>query len=157
MIRAALDTSVLVPRSYREALQIAAQDGLYVALWSPWIIAELHRVLTWRWVERTHGDISLANQQACGRAAKTMMRILMPTFQLVDVRLPSPPAWIGLTDMDDVPVWATAVVGNATHVVSENSHDYPPLSPDGRNVYHGVEYLSAARFLAILYGEGALV
>jgi len=45
-IRAVLDTSVLVPVRLREDLQSLAQDGAFTALWSPWIISELHRVLT---------------------------------------------------------------------------------------------------------------
>lgn len=122
-----------------------------MALWSPWIIAELHRVLTWRWIERTSGDLSLANQRACSRAAKSMMRLLLATFELVDSRPPDPVAWKELADEDDLPIWATAVKGGATHVVSNDRHHYPPEA-DGRHVYGGVEYLSATAFLAMLYG-----
>lgn len=153
MIRAVLDTSVLVPHHSREALQIAAQDGLYVALWSPWIIAELHRVLTWRWLKATGNDTSIDNQRRCSRAAKAMMRILVPTFKLVDVRPPYPTAWDELNDEDDMPVWATAIIGKATHVVSNNTRHYPPRQADGRHVYQEVEYVGARDFLNLLYGE----
>src|SRR5690242_19336865 len=51
-LRAVLDTSALVPSRMRRELQVAAQAGLYVGYWSPWIIAELNRVLTWRWIQR---------------------------------------------------------------------------------------------------------
>ena len=47
-IRAVLDTNVLVPPGLRRDLQNAAQEGAFEALWSPWIIAELNRVLTWK-------------------------------------------------------------------------------------------------------------
>jgi PIN domain len=152
VIRAVLDTSVLVPRHSREALQIAAQEDLYTALWSPWIIAELHRVLTWRWIQATANDVSPDNQRRCSRAAKAMMRILVSTFELVDVRPPFPTAWENLGDEDDMPIWATAVIGHATHVVSNNTRDYPPPQPDGRHVYQGIEYISARDFLDLLYG-----
>ena len=152
MIRAVLDTSVLVPRGSREALQIAAQDALYTALWSPWIIAELHRVLTWRWLKTTNNDVSPGNQRQCSRAAKAMMRILVPTFELVDTRPPYPMAWAELDDEDDVPIWATAIVGKATHVISNNTRHYPPAQTDGRHVYQAIEYIDARHFLEILYG-----
>jgi predicted nucleic acid-binding protein len=154
VIRAVLDTNVLVPRHSREDLQLAAQDGLYTALWSPWIIAELHRVLTWRWLKATNYDASADNQRKCSRSAKAMMRILIPTFELIDARPPYPTAWIELDDEDDVPIWATAVVGKATHVVSNNTRHYPPQR-DGRYVYQGVEYIGARDFLARLYDGNA--
>jgi hypothetical protein len=44
--RAVLDTSVLVPPGLRRGFQQSAVNGDFVALWSPWIIAELNRVLT---------------------------------------------------------------------------------------------------------------
>lgn len=150
MIRAVLDTSVLVPRGSREALQIAAQDGLYVALWSPWIIGELHRVLVWRWIERTGNDLSVTNQRSCSRAAQAMMRLLVPTFELIDVRPPHPVAWGNLNDQDDLPIWATAVSGGATHVVSNNTRHFPPPTK-GRHLYQEVEYVSGHDFLAMLY------
>lgn len=153
MIRAVLDTSVLVPRRSREELQIAAQDGLYVALWSPWIIAELHRVLTWRWLQTTGYDGSVSNQRRCSSAAKAMMRILVPTFELVDTRPPYPAAWDTLSDEDDLPIWATAMAGNATHVVSIDRRHFPPQDRAGHHVYQGVEYMSARAFLGTLYSE----
>jgi predicted nucleic acid-binding protein len=155
MIRAVIDTSVLVPRRSREALQIAAQDSLYTALWSPWIIAELHRVLTWRWLKATNNDTSLDNQRRCSRAAKAMMQILVPTFELIDTRPPYPSAWDGFNDEDDMPIWATAIAGKATHVVSNNTRHYPPLQADGRHVYLGIEFISARDFLNLLYNNQA--
>ena len=43
--RAVLDTSTLVPAGSRRLLHEAADAGLYTAIWSPWIIGELYRVL----------------------------------------------------------------------------------------------------------------
>ena len=51
-IRAVIDTSSLVPPGMRRDLQESAQLGIFTAIWSPWSIAELTRVLTWRWLER---------------------------------------------------------------------------------------------------------
>jgi hypothetical protein len=86
-IRAVVDTSSLV--SHRLDLQPLAQEGLFTAIWSPWIIAELNRVLTWHWLTRIRpGDSSNESYSRCSEAAKTMMDILFATFQLVH---PEPP------------------------------------------------------------------
>ena len=90
MIRAVLDTNVLVPPGLRRDLQHAAHDGAFTAIWSPWIIAELNRVLTWKWLERTAAvsagpdttcDFSAANWERCSTAAVAMMEVLLGTFE----------------------------------------------------------------------------
>lgn len=82
-----------------------------------------------------------------------MMELLLPTFELVAPLPPYPPAWDTLRDVWDQPIWAAAVIGQAQYVISENTHDYPPAQPDGRHVYHDVEYLSGQAFLRLLAGE----
>lgn len=123
--RAVLDTSVLVPPSLRQRLQENAQEGLFTAIWSPYIIAELNRVLTWRWIKnRPPGnDISDANERRCADAAKPMMDILLSTFELVHPLPPYPAVWETLTDPWDVPIFAAAIAGNALYVISENTRD----------------------------------
>lgn len=49
---AVIDTSVLVSNQNREHLVTAAIEGLYTPIWSPWVIAELNRVMTWNWVRK---------------------------------------------------------------------------------------------------------
>jgi hypothetical protein len=165
MIRAVLDTSVLVPARLREDLQSLAQDGAYTAIWSPWIIAEVNRTLTWHWLAR-HGvrvttteghrvttcDISHANWMHCGLMAKRMMEILLttPNWELVDPHPPYPNAWDAFTDVWDYPIWAAAIGSEAQYVVSNNIHDYPPLNAMGRHIHEGVEYLSGANFISLL-------
>jgi hypothetical protein len=147
--RAVLDTSALVPPRLRIALQQAADNGQFIAIWPPWIVAELYRVLTWRWLERTR-NYSAANYAACGRSAKTMMALLIATFETVSPVPPYPPAWPTLADLDDYPIWAAARLGRADYVVSNNSRDFPPPGPDGRHRYEGIEYLTAQEFLGRL-------
>lgn len=70
-IRAVLDASSLVSPRLRRELQQAAQPGAYVPIWSPWIIAELNRVIVWRWIKkpyggRPRGDSSKARASAGG-------------------------------------------------------------------------------------------
>lgn len=152
-IRAVLDTSALVPSQVRRELQVATQAGLYVGYWSPWIIAELNRVLTWRWLQRTAPpDLSRANEQRCSVAAHIMMELLLATFQLVNPLPPYPSAWEQLADAWDHPIWAAAKASGAQYVVSENTHDYPPPQADGRHVYESIEYLGGEAFLQLLAG-----
>lgn len=79
-----------------------------------------------------------------------MMRILTPPFELIDDRPPYPDAWASLSDEDDVPIWAAAISATATHVVSNNTRHFPPRQADGQHAYNGIEYLTAADFLALL-------
>jgi hypothetical protein len=129
----------------RRALHAAAVAELFVGIWSPWIIAELNRVLTWDWIQRSRG-----NEQACSMAAKRMMELLLPTFELINPLPPYPTAWPELKDVWDEPVWAAAVGGHASHVVSENTQDFPPLDASGRHRYQGIEYIRGADFLSLL-------
>jgi len=147
---AVIDTSSLVPFYLRHHIQQAAQIGAFEAVWSPWIVAELNRVLVWRWLKRTGNDLSASNQAACGESAKRMMDHLIPVFAMVDPKPPYPPPWPGLTDMWDHPVWAAAKVSGASHVVSENTRHYPPRGAAGRHAHEGVEYIGGDAFLALL-------
>lgn len=144
--RAVLDTSTLVPTGLRRSLQEAARRGWFIGIWSPWIIGELYRVLTWQWLERTR-DFSPAIAAACSRNAKSMMTLLIATFEIVSPVPPYPPAWPEFTDVDDHPIWAAAVVGRAPYVVSENTRHFPPAGPDGRHSFQGIEYLTVEEFL----------
>lgn len=152
-----MDTSSLVPARLRRDLQQAAQLGAFAGIWSPWIIAELNRVLTWQWIRRTHAErpaatLSVANERRCAEAAKIMMQLLLPVFELVTPLPPYPLAWETLTDVWDHPIWAAAKLGGAQYVVSENHRHFPPPDSDGRHVYEGIEYLSADAFLTLLNG-----
>lgn len=140
-----LDTSTLFSPSLRRALHAAAVEELYVAIWSPWIIAELSRVLTSDWIHRNRGD-----EHALSQAAKRMMELLLPAFELVHPLPPHPRPWPQLTDIWDAPIWAAAVEGQATHVVSENTRDFPPADESGKHRFQGIEYVRGKVFLSIL-------
>ena len=154
VIRAVIDTSSLVPSTKRRTLQELAQQGLYVAVWSPWIVAELNRVLAWYWLRTVRpDDLSLASERACSSAAHRMMEILFATFTLVHPEPPYPPAWPTLRDVWDLPIWAAAKLTNARCVVSENTRDFPPIDDTGRHMYEGIEYLTVDAFIALLTGD----
>lgn len=123
----------------------------YEPVWSEWIIAEIWRVLTWRWL-LAHGP---GDEAGLARAANRMMRRLLGVMRLASLhgavgRAP----WPGLADPEDAPIWATAVAARAGYVVSNNTADFPPLV-EGRHVYEGVEYLTAIEFVENLLGADA--
>jgi PIN domain len=154
-IRAVVDTSSLFPSNLRKNLQDAAELGAFTAIWSPWIIAELNRVLVWRWIKNppqglARNDLSKTNKKYCDDAAKEMMKHLLPVFELVDPRPPYPPAWPTLADEWDIPIWAAAKIGNAQYVISENTRDYPPRQPDSRYLCEEIEYVGGYAFLDML-------
>lgn len=146
LVRAVLDTSSLVSPRLRRDLQEAAHLEMYVGIWSPWIIAELNRVLVWRWIERK----GVQSERECSRQAKAMMEILLPSFELVPALPPYPPAWETLSDRWDHPIWAAAKEGNAQYVISANTLDFPPRNSDGRHVHEEIEYLPGHAFLGRL-------
>ena len=154
-IRAVIDTSSLVPSTQREDLQSLAQAGIYRGIWSSWIIAELNRVLTWKWIRAANGDLSRTNEKACSRAAKSMMALLFATFELVHPEPPYPPAWESLTDTWDRPIWAAAKLSGARYVISENSRHFPPLGQDDRHGHEGIVYLTGQAFIDLLAGRHA--
>lgn len=152
---AVFDSSVLVPQWSRFVLvRLAERSSGFVPLWSEWIIAETWRVLAWRWLERA-GRIDAVEWRALTLSANRMLRRLLPIMRLVSLRDYAGPApWPSLRDEDDVPIWATAVVGGARYVVSHNPRDFPPLV-EGRHVYRGIEYLTAIEFVEDVLGEDA--
>jgi hypothetical protein len=133
----------------------AAKEHKFTPIWSPWIIAELNRVLTWTWIDTPHkkimpGDLSVESRQACSDAAKEMMEHLIAYFIAVDPRPPYPPAWASLKDPWDLPIWAAAKLANAQYVVSENTRHFPPCQPDGLHIHEGIVYVRAQNFLDLV-------
>jgi hypothetical protein len=153
---AVLDSSALVPRWARERLQqLALPPGpAFTPFWSEWIIAETWRVLAERWFRLLTAGTT-PDLPRLRRDANAMMRHLLPVMRLVTLRgYGGPPPWPGLTDVNDYPIWHTAIVAGAQYVVSQNTRHFPPLV-DGRHVYEGVEYVTAIEFIEDVLGASA--
>lgn len=147
--RAVLDTNVLYSHTRRTALVGLVRLGRFEAIWSSWIVAELNRVLTWRWAER-YGNVA-TTQRMASIAAKEMMTYLLASFILVDPPLPHPILWPELSDIWDVPVYATAVAADATYVVTDDLRHSPPRDPaTKRRIWNGVEYLTYNHFVELI-------
>jgi hypothetical protein len=81
------------------------------------------------------------------RAANDMLHHLLLAMRLVSLRAyAGPKPWPELTDIDDVPIWQTAVIAQVQYVVSQNVRHFPPIA-QGRHVYQGIEYLTALEFI----------
>lgn len=136
------DTSVLVPFQTRKILVSAAAGGEINPYWSPWILAELNRVLTWKWIVKDKGS-----EKECSIQSKKMMRYMLPYFRIVD---PVPPYLDGkdvIPDPDDLPVWAAAKKINAKFLISNNTKDFPPANTEGLYIYEGIEWITAKKFI----------
>ncbi|HEX5505481.1 MAG TPA: PIN domain-containing protein [Thermomicrobiales bacterium] len=151
-----VDTSALVPVTLRREIQETAALGLFVPVWSPWIVAELNRVLVWRWLATPPdglrpGDFSPAAWRRCRAQANRMMELLSPVFETVNPRPPYPPAWENFPDPGDHPIWAAAVASRARFVISENTRHFPPADDAGARRWEGIEYLRWTDFAARLF------
>ncbi|WP_169307919.1 PIN domain-containing protein [Kyrpidia tusciae] len=140
---AVVDASVLVSNSNREHLVTAAYEGLYRPIWSPWIIAELNRALTWNWIRNKGG---LRERTQLSKRYNDMMSFLASVFDCVDPKPPWYPAWPKLADENDLPISSTAKFADADYIVSANVREFPPQNDEGKHVWEGVEYITAPDF-----------
>lgn len=138
--RAAVDTSVLLSAERHELLFLAHR-GVYTLLWSAFLIAELVRIRT-EWAIKQGQDRAVYRERI-NRFVEEVSRVAV----LIDyTRLEGGTYGEWLTDPDDEPLLATALVGRAPYVVSWNTRDFPP-----GGLYAGVQYVTPPRFLAVLY------
>lgn len=153
--RAVLDTSALWGRGPRSELIRALDAGRFEGLWSEWILGELYYGLAWDWAANKGTDDT--QRRAMSSSAHAMLRLLIPRLELVTIRHAAVEPWPSLRDQEDEPVWATAVLGRATHVVSMNTRDFPPNTAapgePPRHVWDGIEYLEPQAFLAMVWAD----
>ncbi|WP_053205281.1 PIN domain-containing protein [Jiangella muralis] len=138
MFAAVLDTCVLWPSLQRDFVLSMAVEGLYRPLWSEAILAELHRHEQGKWLRRD-AEPSTATERAdhlLNQMRRHFDDALVTGWEGLD-------GTFGLPDRDDEHVVATAVVGGAGAIVTENLKDFPPdLIPAH------VEILSVREFAA---------
>lgn len=159
-LQAVLDSSVLTPRWSRLTLLALAAEpaALYQPVWSEWTMAETWRVLTQRMVRRGIGAKTISDQ------ANAMLLHMLPIMRLVSVaNAPVSALQSPLGDVNDVLVWATAVIAGAQYVVSHNTRHFPPLVEElltiddrryrlRRHSAQGIEFLTAIEFVEDILG-----
>lgn len=151
--RAVLDSSVLVPAWSRLLLSTlaAAEPALYTPVWCEWIIAETWRVLAVQRLRRL-SVVTPADERQISASANAMLTALLQVMTLVSVVPPFDPAWSTVSDMADLPIWSAAVRSGARFIVSHNLRDFPPRNADGLCAYDGIEFVTAASFVADVLG-----
>ncbi len=144
---ALIHASAIVARA-REDLEAAARRRLFAAYWSPWIVEEATRTIVTLYYRRN--GFTPEAQSRLSIASKVAMRRLTESFIIVDPKPPYPRQWDGADPGDDH-VWAAAVVADADYVISENTRDFPPVSPgSGEHRWQGIIYLTTQQFLALI-------
>jgi len=150
--RAVIDACVFGhPRQWIAPLIDAAKHGDVDLIWSPVIIAETHRLLTWQWLRRRGGDLSRVSWRACSEAAKDFLHWVRWAFEVVDDRPPDEALWTDRPrDQWDIPLWNAAVRGRADFIVTENLRDGPPPDQDGVRRHGGIVFIHPNDFVQIL-------
>ncbi len=151
-LRAVVDSCVFARRDWIEPIVLAARAGYVVPIWSPCIIEEASRLLTWLWLKKHAGDsLSESVRRRHSREAHKWFGVMTAVFQVVDDRPPAEPMWTATpADEWDIPLWNAAVRGRAQVIVTENLKDGPPVDETGLQRHRGVAFVSPALFRLIL-------
>ncbi|MBX6771302.1 MAG: hypothetical protein IRY83_06225, partial [Chloroflexi bacterium] len=129
----------------------AARNGYVILLWSPLVIAETNRLLTWLWLGRRGGDLSDSAWRDCSRDFKKWFQRVTAVFEVVEDRPPAAASWTDSPiDEWDVPIWTAARRGRAHAIVTENLADGPPPDADGVQQHEGIFFVHPAQFLEML-------
>ncbi|MBI4492306.1 MAG: PIN domain-containing protein [Chloroflexi bacterium] len=151
-LRAVIDTCVFPhTRRWLAPLIDHARNGHVKLFWSPAIIAEANRLLTWLWLDRHDSALTDAAWNRCSAAAHRMFARLTTVFHVSEDRPPPEALWSPRPlDEWDVPIWTAAVRAKADFIVTENLKDGPP--PDGQGLRrHGdITYVHPDQFLALV-------
>lgn len=149
-IRAVVDSCVFAKRRWIGPIALAAQAGYLVPLWSPCIIAETSRLLTWLWMQRHPGPLDTAARRAYSEYGHRWFDALSPVFSVVEDQPPPEPMWADPRDTHDAPIWTAAVRGRALYVVTENLKDGPPVDVDGLRTHAGITYIHPDDFVPLV-------
>ena len=107
------------------------------------MIGETWRVLAWKW--SIQYGTARDSWKSMSVSANKMFRHLDGVCVLAHPAIGSFPAWPSLPDVNDAPVFSAARSGECSHVVSVNTHHYPP-----GGTYEGVTYLGPQEFLELI-------
>jgi predicted nucleic acid-binding protein len=130
-LRAVLDTSVLLSAERRPLLFLAVND-IYAIIWSQYIADEVKRKM----VEMGWG----------ASKAAALIEALVELAEMVDYQQITGgnyDEW--LDDLDDHPIMATALAGNADYLVTWNTKDFPP-----KKRFAGITIITPDAFLRLL-------
>ena len=147
---AVIDSCVFPRRDWLDPILRGARAGYVVPIWSPLIISEVNRLLTWMWLQRHDGEQTASTWTACSEASKRWFEIMTAVFRVADGCPPPEQAWSSQRDSWDVPVRSAAKRSGAHVVVTDNLRDGPPADDDGRRVFEGVVWCHPAVFAEVI-------
>lgn len=150
-IRVVIDSCVFpCTAQWLVPLTDAASSGYLELYWSPLIIAESNRILTWLWLKRHGGDFSSKSWEDCSKSAKQMFSRLTRVFRVIDDCPSHGELWQNPRDEWDVPIWTAAIRCEAALVVTENLVDGPPANSEGLRKHESVAFIYPENLLALL-------
>ncbi|HFQ93337.1 MAG TPA: PIN domain-containing protein [Anaerolineae bacterium] len=130
-IRAVLDTNVLLGLAARPLL-ILARQNVFQIVWSDFIEAEAERVMgRLKWNPVNAAALLRAIDQMAERV--DYQQITGGNYE----------EW--LTDVDDHPIMATALMGRVDYIVTSNTKDFPP-----KKQFAGITIITPDAFLRLL-------
>lgn len=147
---AVIDSCVFPRRDWLDPILRAARSGYVIPIWSPLIIAEVTRFLTWQWLQRHNSDQSAATWQACSTAAKSWFTLMTAVFRIAEDCPPPEDLWDSPRDEWDVPIWSAAKRCGAHIIVTANLRDGPPEDERGRRSFQGVLWCHPDNFPRLL-------
>lgn len=139
---AVLDANLLIPRAVRDLLLSLADGTVFRPVWQTTILDEL---------ERNYPRVAVAHRRADRQAAEDeVARVVSAMTRAFPDASVSETQWGPLVekmtcDEKDRHVLAVAVAADATHVVTENTADFPSSS-----VPHGITVMRIDPFLCEL-------
>ena len=162
---AVVDSCVFLRWTQLRRLIDSARAGYVVLVWSPLIIAEVNRLLTWWWIEHKGGGrFDAAARRRCSADLKKWFSIMTGVFHVVEDHPPPEPLWTDRPrDPWDEPVWTAAVRARrtfragGTFVVTANLKDGPPTDEHGIRHHGGIVYMHPERFNDFLDHYASLV
>jgi len=147
-ITAVIDANVFGRSTWIRPIVRAAQDGLLIAVWSPLIICEVNRLLTWLWIKRNGSDTSESSRRRCSADFKKWHSNVAVHFHVVEDRPPLAEMWTDAPpDPWDAPIWTAAVRAREAFgarrllVVTDNLKDGPPLNEAGLRDFAGITFM----------------
>lgn len=151
-LRAVIDANVFGRTStWLRDIVDAAHSGFITPIWSPSIVAEASRLLTWLWLRRHSAPLTDASWRDYSVIAHRWFGHMTAVFEVVEDRPPHEALWAEAPrDLEDVAVWNAAIRSGAEFVVTANLRHGPPENEIGLRMYRGITYLHPEAFLEVV-------
>jgi hypothetical protein len=154
---AVVDANVFGQTTRLDPIVEAAKSGRLAIIWSPLIISEVGRLLTWHWIKQNGDDLSPGARRQCSIDLKRWYAQVAVHFHVVEDRPPLAPMWTDTPrDPWDQPIWTAAVrtkalfPGSLVLVITSNLRDGPPIDQDGLRRFQDITFISPDEALLLI-------